>query len=111
VIDAAQPLSLPVVSGMEPAVSVYPECTVRKYLPADTEITYLVELPRFVFAPVVKGGEAGRITALTDGRPIASARLIYGGNVAQSRSAPVSSWEYLCTLGLVRSERNGLLYD
>lgn len=111
VIDAAQPLSLPVVSGMEPAVSVYPECTVRKFLPADTEITYLVELPRFVFAPVVKGGEAGRITALTDGRPIASARLIYGGNVAQSRSAPVSSWEYLCTLGLVRSERNGLLYD
>lgn len=101
VIDAGMALSLPVASGDGTDVRISPECTVRKFLSAGTAVTYNIELPRFVFAGIKAGDEAGRITAMADGRPIASARLLYAESVERSRRSQVSSWDYLVHLGLM----------
>ncbi len=99
VIDAGSTMSLPVVSGTETAVRIVPECTVRKFLPADAEINYKIELPRFVFAGIKAGDSAGRITAIYQGTQIASARLLYAQSVDLDKNAAVSSWASLSRLG------------
>lgn len=99
VIDGRFALSLPVVSGKETAVGIAPECSVCRFLSAEDTVTYRIELPRFVFAPVQAGEDAGRITALVNGVPAASARLLYTGSVAVSPGAAVGAWARFSALG------------
>lgn len=99
IIGGSMALSVPVVSGTETAVPVRPSREIRLFLPSDARVTYTVELPRFVFAGVNAGDEAGRITAYVNGEQAASAQLVYGDSVAQQSAAKVSSWAMLSKLG------------
>ena len=106
IIDVNFVVSLPVVSGMETAVRIKPECTIKRFLPASTDVSYRVELPRFVFAGVNEGESAGRITAIVNGMPVASARLLYAQTVGQKSRAAVSSWACFSSLGSILLENS-----
>lgn len=98
VISRNMTLSLPVVSGSETAVTVSPDRDIRLFLPADADISYRVDLPRFVFGGIEKGEDAGEIAVLSGDRELASAKLIYDRTVLTGRAAKVGAWNALTKL-------------
>ncbi len=80
VFDPARELQLdvPLVSGDRNAVPVETESAQRLLLPARETVTLEAELPRFVFAPVSRGEQAGTLRVIVDGRTAGVYRLVYG---------------------------------
>ena len=66
----------------------------RVLLKKGQALEWEAELPRFVFAPVHAGGEAGRIRAVVDGCLRGEARLLYEETVGQDREEK-SIWSRL----------------
>ena len=98
VISRNMTLSLPVVSGTETAVTVSPDRDIRLFLPADADICYRVDLPRFVFGGIEKGEDAGELAVLSGDRELASAKLIYDMTVLTERTVKVGAWNALTKL-------------
>ncbi len=76
---------LPVVSGASERVYVSAE-PLRVLLKKGQKARLQLELPRFVFAPVMAGGVAGKIRAVSEGRVLGEARLLYEETVWQCGS-------------------------
>jgi len=68
---------IPIMSGTDAVVSVKPMTDVTVFSDENSEIEYIVELPRFVFGPIICGEAAGRIAVFVDGVETAAVQLIY----------------------------------
>ena len=86
IIDESVGFDIPVLSGARETVRAVPERELSLFLPTDTELVLLAEMPRFTFAPVKQGEAAGRILVLQDDRLLAEIRLIYEESVSAARS-------------------------
>ena len=86
IIDENVGFDIPVLSGARETVRAVPERELFLFLPTDTELVLLAEMPRFTFAPVKQGEAAGRILVLQDDRLLAEIRLIYEESVSAARS-------------------------
>ena len=73
-------LSVPVLSGTKTLVSVQTG-EHRLFLPRSAELRLVAHLPRFVFAPVEAGEQAGRIQVFRGGEQIDEWELTYGESV------------------------------
>lgn len=73
---------VPVISGSRTSVRVVPAPGCAAVLPRDRETVIRAELPRFVFAPVNMGEEAGTFTIFRDGDAAVTFPLIYAGDAA-----------------------------
>ena len=76
---------VPVTSGTESAAAVRPSEELSLFLPRDAELTVRYELPRFVFAPVNMGENAGRYEIEYNGEVIADGELVYAADVPRIR--------------------------
>ena len=70
-------LDVPLVSGDRKTVPVETESVQRLLLPARETVTLEAELPRFVFAPVSRGEQAGTLRVRVEGHTVGEYRLIY----------------------------------
>ena len=86
IIDENVGFDIPVLSGARETVRAVAERELFLFLPTDTELVLLAEMPRFTFAPVKQGEAAGRILVLQDDRLLAEIRLIYEESVSAARS-------------------------
>ncbi len=86
IIDESVGFDIPIFSGAQKTVRAVPEEMLSLFLPTDTELVLLAEMPRFTFAPVRQGEAAGRILVLQDDQLLAEIRLIYEKNVSAARS-------------------------
>lgn len=80
-------LSLPVISGNSDAVTVTNAQELSVILPRGNErIERVIELPRFVFAPVSEGDELGKVIYKIDGRVVAECPLVAAFNVDKTNN-------------------------
>ena len=81
--------AVPVLSGDREALDAVPARELRLLVRRGEEPALVAELPRFVFAPVRAGSEAGRLLLLSDGAELASVPLVYaeGAEVETCRNA------------------------
>ena len=87
--------SVSVVSGLAPEVSVRPAGREKLLLPKD-EARWEAELPRFVYAPVEAGAEAGRLRCLDgEGNILCELPLLYEADVPLDGAQRLSFWEKL----------------
>ena len=92
---AALEWSLSVVSGMAPEVTVRPAPGGRLLLPKEG-VRWEAELPRFVYAPVAAGEEAGALRCRDgEGNTLCSLPLLYGEDVAPDPAQKLGFWEKL----------------
>ena len=73
---------VPVISGSRTSVRAVPAPGCAAVLPRDREIVIRAELPRFVFAPVNVGEEAGTFTIFRDGDAAVTFPLVYSEDAA-----------------------------
>ena len=69
---------VPVVTGSKKTLRAVPPAGMRAVLPKRGEPEILVELPRFVFAPVESGETAGSVSLWRNGRRLRDYPLYYG---------------------------------
>ena len=81
--------AVPVLSGDREALDAVPARELSLLVRRGEEPALVAELPRFVFAPVRAGSEAGRLLLLSDGAELASVPLVYaeGAEVTTCRNA------------------------
>lgn len=81
VAGAETAYALPVLSGTDELCTAVPESTVSLFLKKDTPVEVQVNLPRYVFAPVVRGDAAGSLTVTTpDGTT--EVPLVYNADIS-----------------------------
>ena len=87
--------SVPVVSGLAPEAAVRPAECGRLLLPREG-LRWEADLPRFVYAPVEAGAEAGRLRCLDgEGRVLCDLPLLYESGVPLDGAQKLSFWEKL----------------
>ena len=90
-------ISLPVVGGTSASLKVKNSTALAKTLNQDHgEITYLTEVPRFLYAPIKKGDTVGTVVCMCDGHVIASSDLIATEDISGSK--PKNLWAWLTSL-------------
>ena len=85
--------SVPVISGTESSVAVKASRQSRFLLKKDTEITYRVQLPEFVYAGIKAGEYAGEIMVYADGEFLAQFPLEYSYDVPVSDGLNDNAWQ------------------
>lgn len=71
---------IPLLCGEETLAAAVPAEERKLLLPRDADAVLRTELPFYVFAPVSRGSEAGRLTLFVDGEPVGEIPLIYDGD-------------------------------
>ncbi len=84
--------SLPVVGGMENAVSVTNSDSVLLALRQEQTVDTVVELPPFSYAPVKAGDQVGRVLFLLNGKEVAQLPLLAGESIKQ-KEIKLSFWQ------------------
>ena len=74
---------VPVISGAEDMVDAYIETPFFYTLDDHEQVSLLVNLPPFVYAPVLAGESAGTVSVLVDGTEIASLPLCWRYSVLE----------------------------
>ncbi len=86
---------LSVISGMAPEVTVRPAQGGRVLLPKEG-VQWEAALPRFVYAPVISGEEAGTLQCRDgEGNILCSLPLLYAQDVAPDPAQKLGFWEKL----------------
>ena len=101
---AAEGWPLPVISGDKPEAVLRPAEDVSLLLPRSAEAAWTAELPRFVYAPVKAGEEAGRLCCRDgDGRLLAEVPLVFASDVDVAPGEALNfreklrwAWLYAC---------------
>lgn len=99
--------SLPVLSGTAACVPLVCDCP-GLLLPTEQETQVVVELPRFVFAPVADGQTLGSVTVTVNGECVLRRPLCAAAAVSADASVPLRIWERV-QRGLAMSVRYGRL--
>jgi len=81
---------IPVLSGALRAVHAVPAHGCRLLLPRGEEPVLTAELPRFVFAPVPRGGEAGRLLIRSGEETLAEIPLLFAEAVEETQDELLS---------------------
>lgn len=93
-LSAELTFDVPVISGSREIVRAVPAPGSRAVLPRDRETELLVELPRFVFAPVGFGDRAGKITVYREENGALEFPLVYACEAAPAEPCiNLSHWE------------------
>lgn len=93
---AAEGWSVPVISGEEPEAALLPAENTSLLLPKSAEAVWMAELPRFVYAPVKAGEEAGRLCCRDeDGTVLADVPLVFASDVGVAPGEALDFWEKL----------------
>ncbi len=86
-------VSLPVVGGTSASLKAENLTALAKTLNrGHGEITYRIEAPRFLYAPIKKGDKIGKIICLCDGQTIASSDLVAAENISYSKPRGFFAW-------------------
>ena len=72
------------VAGANTTAAAAPESELWLYLPREEELSFVREMPRFVYAPLRKGDCAGRIVVLRAGEAVGEIRLVFIEDVSGS---------------------------
>ena len=81
VVRAETAYALPVLSGADELCTIRPESEVSLFLKKDTPVDVQVSLPRYVFAPVVRGAAVGSLTITPADGGAVEVPLVYGSDV------------------------------
>ena len=81
VVSAETAYALPVLSGADELCTIRPESEVSLFLKKDTPVDMQVSLPRYVFAPVVRGAAVGSLTITPADGGAVEVPLVYGSDV------------------------------
>ena len=81
VVQQGSGWTLPVIGGVTDSVTALAEHPLPVLHREGESVSVLVRLPSFVYADVLRGDNAGSVTAFVDGTEVASAALIYGETV------------------------------
>lgn len=93
-LDAAvDGLTVPVISGESERVGVRAAVSLAALLPREASPVLKLELPRFVFAPVVSGGAAGYASFSVNGETVAQGALVYCAPVPLKKGIQLTPWE------------------
>lgn len=88
--------SVPVVSGETEAVNAVPDALPPLLLESGAELRWTCALPRFVYAPVYAGDEAGTLSGyLPDGTKAVSVPLRWETSVPLAEGEELNFWEKL----------------
>jgi len=104
-----QQLRLHVISGESGFVPLTETEDFYVFHARDAAVELKYELPRFVYAPVTEGAEAGALLVYVDGELTARCALAYAAGVAQAQGVRLSAWERF-KLGWYRANRYGYNY-
>lgn len=89
-------LSVPVVSGETPAVALIPKENASLLAPRSVHAEWKAETPRFVYAPVTAGEEAGVLRCRDcEGNVLAEVPLVFASDVAVRDGEALEFWERL----------------
>ncbi len=86
VADELKEFFLPVISGVKAEVQVAADCDFPVMLTKNDLLEVRVELPRFVYAEVLKGKRAGKLAVYKNGELIGTVDYIYAENVLRDDS-------------------------
>ncbi len=81
VVSAETAYALPVLSGADELCTIRPGSEVSLFLKKDTPVDMQVSLPRYVFAPVVRGAAVGCLTITPADGGAVEVPLVYGSDV------------------------------
>lgn len=81
VVSSETAYALPVLSGADELCTIRPESEVSLFLKKDTPVDMQVSLPRYVFAPVVRGAAVGSLTITPADGGAVEVPLVYGSDV------------------------------
>lgn len=84
---------VPVISGQSPTVELETSPEAELLCKADAQLSFALEVPRFVYAGVEKGETAGHILVLQDGEEIGRFPLVYARSVPLAKNIQLSSWQ------------------
>ena len=93
-------LEIPVLSGTAEVVETAARDCPRLLRKRSAELSFLVQAPRFVYAPVEEGSYAGTVTLLADGVSLGEAELVFREPVELDPALTV--WSFLPTAGFAR---------
>ena len=82
--DESLCFQIPVLSGEDKLVTVRPQRSCTRFLPREAEVELTAELPRFCFAPVTGGGEAGRLLVHWDDLILDEIPLLFDTDVEET---------------------------
>ena len=83
-VSASEHYEIPVAARERQIAAAVPERELRLFLPKEEELTYVYELPRFVYEPVCTGECAGRVIVLRGGEAAGEVKLVFTEDVARA---------------------------
>lgn len=95
VMDGGEYCKLPVISGTVATIGVAPKESLFVLLKKDAGLSISTELPRFVFAGIATGDEAGKVSVIIDGEKVCETKLYFTESVSQDESIRLTPFERL----------------
>lgn len=92
-LEAVALPTMPVISGEETAVALFPERTCRVLCPKGSEVSVSLERESFIYAPVHRGEAAGKARVFVNGEEADCVPLVCAADVALDRAIPLTAWE------------------
>lgn len=93
IVSAETAYALPVLSGEDELCTAVPESPVSLFLKKDTPVDVQVSLPRYVFAPVVRGDAVGSLAVTTADGEAVEVPLVYRADVPLNFGARLTARE------------------
>lgn len=94
-VISPEALVIPVVGGAQETVTVSPERPLCVLHSGTETVDVTVSLPKFVYAGVTAGQEAGQMRSSIDGFDTGSVRLVYDTGVERETEEAANVWERL----------------
>ncbi len=102
--------TIPVISGEQATVSVGCVSSTETLIKKGAQLAYTMELPKFVYAGVLQGEQAGKIFVTADGQPVGEFSLVYTKSVPLAKGAALSPWERIKRAWFL-SNKYGFVFD
>jgi len=87
--------TVPVISGVSDQVALIAEEALSLLVSPEDEVTLIAHTPRFVYANVRAGEQAGTLYAQVNGETVLEVRLLYGETVDLDETIRLDFWEEL----------------
>jgi D-alanyl-D-alanine carboxypeptidase (penicillin-binding protein 5/6) len=87
--------SVPVLSGVKKTAPLKTGADVSVVLPDGAAFALVPEVPRFIYAVVVRGGYAGTARVEVNGECVARVPVFYAETVRRDETEPLNGWEQI----------------